>query len=139
MIGDISWMLGKAIDKVTWLGPQNWVFHFTNGGSINAETSWRLIVAGRIRRTSADHGQWFGLPAPVDAEVELRTLLVGQKIQAAQLRDDTRDILISFDSGDRLEILPLSSGYESWHITTPSGEEVHAQGGGNLIPTILHK
>ena len=133
---DISWMIGQTLSEITFSEPHHWYFYFRNGGLIHAETAWRLIIAGSIKRTSEDHGQWFGLPAPVDAEAQLRSLLYDRKPNLAEIRSDTRDIILSFESGERLEILPLSSGYESWHITTPGGDEFHAQGGGNLIPFI---
>lgn len=129
---DISWMVGQAIKKIVYRESGNWWFHFANGGVVHPESAWRLVVGGHIARSNVDHGQWFGLPAPVDAEVELRSLLFGCKVQAAEIRDDTRDIILLFESGERLEIVPLTSGYESWDIKAPNGDWTYAQGGGNL-------
>ena len=33
----------------------------------------------------------------------------------------------------RLEILPISSGYESWEVSAPDGTHTVAQGGGKLV------
>jgi hypothetical protein len=94
---------------------------------------WRLVVAGHIALTSEDHRQQYGLPSPVDAEAQCRSMIVRLKIQSAEVREDTRDIVIVFESGERLEILPISSGYESWQMTAPDGTQTIAQGGGNLV------
>lgn len=129
---DISWMLGQTLSDFTFSETQHWYFSFQNGGLIHAETAWRLVVAGSIKLTSQDHRQRFGLPAPVDAEKQLGSLLRDRKVSSAEIRGDTGDIILQFESGERFEILPLSSGYENWHITTPEGNEFHAQGGGSL-------
>jgi hypothetical protein len=136
---DISWIVGQTLSEITFSEPHHWYFSFRKGGLIHAETAWRLIKAGSIKLTNEDHGQRFGLPAPVDAEVQLRSMLHDQTVSMAEIRSDTRDIILIFESGERLEVLPLSSGYECWHISTPGGVETHCQGGGNLIPTILHQ
>ena len=126
---DISWMVGQEIQIITYGEFENWWFNFTNGGILHAGTPWRLVVAGRIKLSSVDHGQWFGLPAPVDAEAQLRSLLSGRKVQSAEVRDDTHDILIPFESGERLEIVALSSGYEIWDFKAPNGDWTYAGGG----------
>ena len=82
--------------------------------------------------TSDDHGKQFGLPEPVDAEARCRSLIVGVKIERVEVVEDTADFMIFFESGARLEILPISSGYESWQVAAPDGTATVAQGGGNL-------
>ena len=53
-------------------------------------------------------------------------------VAAAEVRDETRDLVIRFASGTRLELVPLSSGYESWQLGGPGGSLVVAQGSGQL-------
>ena len=130
---DIQWMVGRAIDEISFSAPQRWSFRFSGGGIVCTESAWRIIKAGHIARTSGDHGQQFGLPAPIDAEAEVRSLLCARRIEAAEVREDTRDIVLRFESGERLEIIPLSSGYESWEVATPDGVRTIAQGGGALV------
>jgi hypothetical protein len=126
-------MVGRAFAEVVFLDPASWSFGFGGGTEDRAECPWRLILAGHIVLSSEDHGHQYGLPNPVDAGTQFRSLLSGRKIQAAEVRKDTRDIVIWFESGERLEIVPLSSGYESWQITAPDGSHTIAQGGGNLV------
>lgn len=131
---DISWMVGRIVDRVSWMEPGRWVFHFGGGGSISCECLWRLIADGRIIRTSDDHGQEFGLSAPVDACAEISRRFSKQRVRLAEVRKDTRDIILAFESSDRLEVLPISSGYESWEVEDPNGSAVIATGGGDLVP-----
>ncbi len=130
---DIQWMVGRAIDGISFSAPETWWFRFSGGGTVRTESAWRIIIAGHIARTSEDHGQQFGLPAPIDAEAEVRSLLCARRIEAAEVREDTGDIVLRFESGERLEIIPLSSGYESWEVAAPSGARTIAQGGGVLV------
>lgn len=130
---DISWMVGLAFDEVKFLAPSSWSFRFGEGLEIRADCVWRLVIGGHIALSSEDHGQQYGLPSPVDAEVQCRSLIVQVKIERAEVREDTRDIVIGFSSGSRLEILPISSGYESWQLAGPDGTLTIAQGGGNLV------
>jgi hypothetical protein len=133
MEADISWMLGKAFREVNFLAPESWFFGFGEGVYIRTESAWRIIVGARIALSSEDHEQWYGLPSPVDAEARCQSLLVQNRVERAEIREDTRDIVIVFESGARLEILPVSSGYESWQVSGPDGSETIAQGGGNLV------
>jgi hypothetical protein len=99
---------------------------------VRADCPWRVIRDGGIVLSSEDHGQQYGLPAPVDAEAECRRLIGGAVVAGAEVRDETRDFVIRFASGTRLELVPLSSGYESWQLGGPGGSLVIAQGGGQL-------
>jgi hypothetical protein len=134
MAFDVSWMLGLTFAEVNYLDAFSWSFRFAGGAEIRADCAWRLVIAGHIALTSEDHGQQYGLPSPVNAEAQCRSMIVRLKIQRAEVREDTRDIVIVFESGERLEILPISSGYESWQMTAPDGTQTIAQGGGNLVP-----
>jgi hypothetical protein len=129
---DLSWMIGRHIAKVSFQEPVSWTFYFGEKGYINAECPWRILNQGRTTRGSDDHGQQYGLPAPIDAAAEAATLLSNLVIDGAQLRVGTSDILIDFSGNLRLEILPISSGYEGWQMMNPFGTEFFAQGGGQI-------
>jgi hypothetical protein len=129
---DLSWMIGRRIAEVSFEEPVSWTFQFAYKCYINVACPWRILNRGRPARSSADHGQQYGLPAPIDAVAEATTLLSTVVIDAAQLRVGTSDILIDFSGNLRLEILPISSGYEGWQMMNPFGTEFFAQGGGQI-------
>ena len=129
---DFRWMHGQHIADVSETSSVFWQFRLSSSGSITAESLWRLIRDGRIAVTGEDHGQQFGLPAPVDAASRVLSILAGATIQRVEIRDGTADLIIHFDHSFRLEVLSSSSGYESWQIYEPDGGCVVAQGGGQL-------
>ncbi|MFY9620715.1 MAG: DUF6188 family protein [Pyrinomonadaceae bacterium] len=127
---DLSWLVGRQCtavhrDEFSW----NFIF---DAGAVTTPCLWRLIDAGRIRVTSEDHGQQFGLPAAVDARAEVESRLVHHVIQSAKVRADTGDLILEFGGELVLELLQTSSGYEAWQLTSPGGEHVIAMGGGDL-------
>ena len=130
---DVSWLVGRTVTEIVLTDPACWHFRFDDGSEIRPQCPWRLVRSGAIAVTSEDHGHPYGLGVPVHSGALCRSLLAGLKVRTAEVRDDTRDILLYFDDEVRLEILPLSSGYESWDIIEPSGRCTFAQGGGNLV------
>ena len=129
---DLSWMVGRSIAEVVIRNPTSWTFAFGKDAEIRTECPWRLIADGRIVLSGEDHGHKYGLPAPIAADRACLARIGGAVIVAAEVRDGTRDMVLGFASGDRLEILPLSSGYESWHLVGPDGSFTVAIGGGDL-------
>ena len=101
---DLSWMLGRAIAEVTFIAPTPWCFRLGEGGEIRTDSVWRIVDGGRIVLSSEDHGHQYGLPAPIDAEAVCRSLIANVRISRAEVREETRDIVIVFESGARLEI-----------------------------------
>jgi uncharacterized protein DUF6188 len=110
--------------------PKNFMFEF---GEVNLSVDclWRIKADGRIVLTSSDHGQRFGLPAPVDAYAEASSRLLGRRVVEARLEKDSADLLVEFDGGQRLEVFTDSSGYEPWDLTAP-GVHLVALGGGGI-------
>lgn len=129
---DLSWMIGRKITGVFFHEPELWVFSFNREATISVECPWRILREGRLACSSDDHKQRFGLPAPIDAATEAMTLLSGAFVSAVQLREDSLDILISFSTDLRLEIIPISRGYESWQMSDPFGVNLVATGGGQI-------
>ena len=125
-------MVNRTIQEVRFNEPTQCSFSFSPTIGIWAECPWRLLQAGRVAISSEDHLQQYGLPAPLDAAAVASALLESRPITHVQVRDGTADLFLDFSGGIRLEIIPISSGYESWGVTTPSGFEVIAQGGGQL-------
>jgi hypothetical protein len=131
--GDFSWIVGRHVSEVIFTAPESWWFTFAESGGIAVQCPWRLIENGHIAVSGDDHGQWFGLPEPVDAAARAKSALVGRVVCRIDIREGTADILLDFDGGHRLEIIPISSGYESWQVVAPSGDQFIAQGGGNIV------
>jgi hypothetical protein len=107
----------------------SWAFSFDQNVCLIAETVWRLLRDGTIVRTSEDHEQRFGLPAPVDAISDAKGHLLGNSVLTAEIQDVTGDLLVTFSGGVFLQILQLSSGYESWHLTSQGGDTICLGGG----------
>jgi len=126
---DFSWMVGRAVTSVTFDEPVSWTFCFGDKGHIIVQCPWRILENGRMVCSIEDHRQPYGLPAPIDAAAEATELLSAAKIVRAQLREGTLDILVEFSGHLRLEIIPMSRGYESWQLTDPFGTEFFAGGG----------
>ena len=129
---DLGWLVGHTLVGVDSLGHGRWRFGFGDGVEIRTDSPWRVVRDGGIVLSSEDHGRPYGLPQPIDAEAECRAKIGGAVVRAAEVRDETRDIVIAFESGARLEVIPLSSGYESWHLWGPGRRFTVAQGGGSL-------
>ena len=129
---DFSWMVGRTIGEVRLNEPTQWAFSFEPGIGIGAECPWRLLRDGCVAISSEDHLQQYGLPAPLDAAAVAADTLAHHPVTAVEVRDGTADLVLQFTGGLRLEFIPISSGYESWGVTTPSGFQVIAQGGGQL-------
>lgn len=128
---DFSWMTGRYV-QITFSEPATWCVSFGESLGMNVDCPWRLIHDGTIEVSSDDHRQQFGLPAPIDAATCATSLLAGLTIERVEVREGTADVFIQFEGDWRLEIIPFSSGYESWNVSTPSGKRVVAQGGGQL-------
>ena len=133
MTCDLGWLVGRSLAAVILLEGPSWCFRFGCEAEIRADSPWRLIRNGRMVLGSEDHGQWYGRLRPIDAADAWGTILGGAVVRSAEVREETRDIIIVFETGDRLEIIPLSSGFESWQIASPGGTVTFAQGGGDLV------
>jgi hypothetical protein len=129
---DPSWFRGARISGISSAAAGVWLFRFDSGTSLAVECLWRLLVARAIVVTSEDHGQRFGLEVAVDAGSGASEVLARDTVKEFSLRADTLDLIFTFDRDQRLEILPSSSGYESWHIISPQRRHIIAQGGGQL-------
>ncbi len=114
-----------TVEKKDW----TWFFRFGDGASLATESPWRLIAKGRIVVSSEDHDQQFGMPAPVDAEREVLSRAGSLTVEAASVSADAGDLTISFSGGTYLQLLQLSSGYESWRLSVDGSESICIGGG----------
>lgn len=124
-------LVGHELREVEWRD-YDWAFSFTNGVGIRVACPWRIVKDGGISLTDSDHGQKFGLPAPIDGPVECKKLLARRAVQHTNIRKATTDLEIVFDPDITLEIWNNSSGYEGWELYSPRGFHAIAMGGGQL-------
>jgi len=129
---DLGWLVGRTLAEVERLGRCVWRFRFGSDAEVRSECPWRIIRDGGIVLSSEDHGHQFGQPAPVDAEAECRVVIGGAMVRSVKVRSESRDLVVEFGPGLRLELVPLSSGYESWQVRGPRGLDITAIGGGEL-------
>ena len=128
---NFDWMLGRRA-TVSFLEPDSWFIALGESLGIRIECPWRLLQHGVIAVSSDDHRQQFGLPAPVDAAERASFMLADAAVLRVEFREGTADLLIHFENDNRLEVIPFSSGYESWEICAPGGKNVIALGGGKV-------
>ncbi len=116
-----------SVDKKDY----SWFFGFGTGVSLATESPWRLIEQGRIVVSSEDHGHQFGLPAPVDAAREALSRAAGRTVEAVSVNSDSGDLMVQFPERAYLQLLQLSSGYESWRLSVDGSESI-CMGGGDI-------
>src|SRR5688572_29166505 len=127
----LAWLAQRRLQSVLHRNVADWVFAFDDEATLVVSCLWRLIENSRIRFTSEDEGQQFGLPAPVDAAAELNRRVANATVEAVVLREHTLDLELRFDTGHVLQVIPNSSGYESW-IAHDRDKQFIAVGGGEL-------
>ena len=129
-LNPLQWLVGKQL-RSAMHREHDWLFEFDGQTGVVVSCLWRLRTEGRIRLTCLDDGQQFGLPSPVVAETELNSKLGRATVTAVDMDEGSLDIAIRFDGGRTLDIIPDSSGYESWIAYGPESQLV-AVGGGDL-------
>jgi hypothetical protein len=129
-MNDLAWLQQHRFQSIS-RREYDWVFVFDQNVSLVVSCLWRLIECGRIRLTSQDDGQKFGLPAPVDAAAEVNRCLALASVAKVELREGVLDLNLHFSSGHFLQIIPDSAGYESWQLSR-GDRQFLAVGGGEL-------
>lgn len=113
----------------------DWAVNFLGGGGISLPIPWRIVSKGRIAFADQDDAQKFGLPAPLNGEIEANRLIRGQSITMVLVTPDTADLSIYFGNDLRLDAFNNSCGYEGWHISLPpenGSMSLVAMGGGDV-------
>ena len=139
-------LTGKALDAVQFQNP-TWSFLFGDHW-INECGPWRLCDSNEIYITSEDHGHSFGAGHPIDAKAEIEGQLSDYLIFQMEYVQSTGDLKLMFKHGKDvyatpkyLEILSVSSGYESWTMTKiddPNNLQLVGQPG-NQIDKPIHQ
>jgi Family of unknown function (DUF6188) len=127
---ELAWLVGHRFQSLV-RREYDWVVAFDRDASLVVLCLWRLVESGRIRFTSEDDRQQFGLPAPVDAASEVNKRLAGASVEAVELRQGLLDLELRFSTGRSLQIIPDSSGYEAWNVCSGTRQFI-AVGGGEL-------
>jgi hypothetical protein len=127
---ELAWLVRHRFASLT-RREHDWVFAFDKDASIVVACLWRLVESGRIRFTSQDDGHQFGLPARMDAPAEVNRRLAGASVQAVELETGILDLELRFSTGHVLQIIPDSSGYEAWNLSSGRRQFI-AVGGGDL-------
>lgn len=125
---EFPWMIGLTLE-CSFHEPDWWVFSLGLPLKIGLASPWRLIEKGQIRVSSADHQQKYGLPAAIDASAKFNSVLAGAKVRSVGVCEGTSDIILELERDLRLEIIPISSGYERWNVWGPDDTTYVSQGG----------
>ena len=127
----LSWLIGCRFQLLT-RREHDWVVAFDRGASLVIGCLWRLVESDRIRFTSEDDGHQFGLPSPVDAATEVNRRLAEASVEGVDLRERFLDLDVRFSTGHVLQVIPDSSAYEAWNLSSGNGQVI-AVGGGELV------
>jgi len=93
-----------------------WHFVFANNLRVQVESFWRLLEKRRIKRTSKDNQQIYGLKTPIDLETEIKATLQNKDLTRIERNLETGDLYLLFENCLTVEIFTDSSGYECWEI-----------------------
>lgn len=105
--------------------------NLSGGISLTQESLLRYVGSG-VFISAEDHLQQFGLPAPYDAEQDIRGRIVGKVIRRVEIARDTGDLTLTLDDG-RLELICTSAGYEAYQVDGPDHLLVVGRGGSGEI------
>jgi hypothetical protein len=92
---------------------------FSDGTWLRADY-WRLIKSGKADVSSFDHQEKYGLPAPIDALLELKQAFQNAPVSDARRDRRTGDLLFSLEGEVELEVFNFT-GYEVWEIHFSNG------------------
>jgi hypothetical protein len=122
---------GATLHKLRQPAEGVWEFNFEVAG-LTIECPWRLVSGGAVVLGGSDHGQRFGLPAPVDVSSETLRILVDLKVETVDANERTGDLRIRFNLDAQIDAFNNSGGYEGWNHSDHEGITVIATGGGSL-------
>jgi len=61
------------------------------------------------------------MASPIDAAAKVRELLMDRDVNSVEVNSASSDLRIQFDDAVVLEVVNLSSGYESWTLNHNDG------------------
>ena len=126
-----SRLVGRHVVEIERSG-HDWFFRLGDYMLLRVSCPWRIVADGRIAHGDEDDAQKFGLPETVHGAERSYSLLAGKSIEGVAIRDDTGDIVLTFENHTLLEILNTSSGYEAWQFDDGKGWGAVAMGGGEV-------
>ena len=130
----LDWLVGRVVTDVSLDDQgQQWLLVFGDDSRLSLACPWQIIAKGRVSLASGDHGQQYGLPAPIDASARATELLGGRAIEKVSVDQASADLRIEFAGAVQIRTFNDSSGYEAWTLTGPKGDLYVAQGGGNVV------
>ena len=131
---NLDWLLRHVVERVSYNDEsQQWFLVISDDIYLSVECPWQILTEQRVVLASGDHGQKYGLPAPIDASAKAMELLAGQAIRRISVDEVSADLYIEFDDAVTMRTFNDSSGYEAWNLTGPHGDRYIAQGGGNVV------
>jgi hypothetical protein len=116
----------SAVEEYPTPGAASVRLFFADGSQLRAEY-WRITKGGKAGRSSFDHHQQYGLPAPIDAIAELQEQLQNRTLTDAQLDSETGDLLFQFADDIKFRVFNFT-GYEVWEIHFPDGGGEYSPG-----------
>jgi len=96
--------------------------------SLGCGSLLRYIGNDGVFITNQDHGQWFGLGEPYNAESEIENRIKGKIIKSVAMRAETGDLELRVDDAS-IEVICSSLGYENWQLDGPNGFIMARHGG----------
>jgi hypothetical protein len=103
----------------------------SGGISLTQDSLLRYVGSG-VFISAEDHLQQFGLPAPYNAEQDIRGRIVGKVIRRVEIARATGDLTLTLDDG-RIEIICTSAGYEAYQVYGPDNLIMVGRGGSEEI------
>ncbi len=92
MMNELDWMVGLTFQSLTRYDHE-WVVQFDLEARLTLACLWRFLDSGRIRVTSNDDGEIFGLPAPINTATFVSDRLSGNAINSVDLRLGALDLM----------------------------------------------
>lgn len=126
---------GKLVGNTatfSFLEPLTWTLKFKNGAEFSNFSICRIIKENQLIASTKDHGEWFGLNEPYNAETELNSLVSSSVVIEVSYGSSGNDLVFSMSNGIIIEILSVSTGYESWECRSAEGALYIATGSGRI-------
>lgn len=134
MTEELAWMIGLLFGGAE-LDEQSgqWWFPLGDGRGLAVSCPWQIIAAGRVALASGDHGQQYGLSAPIDGPAKATQLLVGRNVESVSFAAGSSELEVCLQGDAALRTFNDSSGYEGWDLSGPGEARWICQGGGNVV------
>jgi hypothetical protein len=132
MTNELSFIANSLFDKVIFdKDCDNWLFYFAERIYASSSGFWRLLRKDKILFVSLDNDQQFGLPKPINLEIELNELLSGQRLTKIDVIKGTYDLTLTLTDDLKIEIYISSSGYETYDFSI-DGKRYIGLGSGDI-------